>query len=176
MEECMLPSATPASLGLDPERLRRAFALLQGWLDDDVVTAVAAAVVRHGQVAGTFYGGTVSTVGDAPSVTASSLFHLASIGKPMTALAVMLLVEEGRVALDDPVAAILPEFAGAECEEITTRHLLSHTSGLAQDADLSDVPSGADTATELRSYLRARPVVPIGSRSSIATSATACWG
>jgi beta-lactamase class C len=78
----MLPSATPDSLGLDPERLRRAFALLQGWLDDDVVTAVAAAVVRHGQVAGTFYGGAVSTAGDAPSVTASSLFHLASIGKP----------------------------------------------------------------------------------------------
>ena len=160
----MLPSATPDSLGLDPERLRCAFALLQGWLDDNVVTAVAAAVVRHGQVAGTFYGGTVSTTLDAPSVTASSLFHLASIGKPMTALAVMLLVEEGRVALDDPVAAILPEFAGAEREGITTRHLLSHTSGLAQDADLSGVPPGADTATELRSYLRARPVVPIGSK------------
>ena len=110
----MLRSATPDSLGLDAERLRRAFALLQGWLDDDIVTAVAAAVARHGQVAGTFYGGTISTAGDASSVTASSLFHLASIGKPMTALAVMLLVEEGRIALDDPVAAILPEFAGAD--------------------------------------------------------------
>src|SRR5262249_4662789 len=155
---------TPDSLGLDPQRLRRAFALLQGWLDDDVVTAVAAAVVRHGQVAGTFYGGTLSTAGDAPSVTTNRLFHLAPIGKPLTALAVLLLVEEGRLALDAPVAAILPEFAGAEREGITTRHLLSHTSGLAQDADRSDVPSGADTATELRSYLRARPVVPIGSK------------
>lgn len=160
----MLPSTAPEALGLDPERLQRAFALLQGWLDDDVVTAVAAAVVRHGQVAGTFYGGVVSPASNAPSVTASSLFHLASIGKPMAALAVMLLVEEGRIALDDPVETILPAFAGAERALITTRHLLSHTSGLAQDADLSHVPVGADTATELRSYLHARPVVPIGSK------------
>jgi CubicO group peptidase (beta-lactamase class C family) len=160
----MLPSASPASLGLDTHRLQRAFALLQDWLDDGVVTAVAAAVVRHGQVAATFSGGTVSGTRDGSPVTAGSLFHLASIGKPMTAFAVMLLVEEGRVALDDPVASILPEFSGAEREGITVRHLLSHTSGLAQDADLTGLPPGTDTTTELRTYLHAQPVVPIGSK------------
>jgi CubicO group peptidase (beta-lactamase class C family) len=144
--------------------LHRAFALLQGWLDEDVVTAVAAVVVRHGQVAATFTGGTVTGALGGPPVTADSLFHLASIGKPMTAFAVMLLVEEGRVALDDPVASILPEFSGAEREGITVRHLLSHTSGLAQDADLTGLPPGADTITELQSYLHAQPVVPIGSK------------
>lgn len=151
----MLQSASPEALGLDPARLQRAFGLVQGWLDEQVVTGVSAAVVRHGQVAGTFYGGDAS---------ATSLFHLASIGKPMAALAVMLLVEQGLIALDDPVERILPAFAGPERQAITTRHLLSHTSGLAQDADLSDVPPGADTATELRTYLHARPVVPIGSK------------
>ncbi|HEU5087600.1 MAG TPA: serine hydrolase domain-containing protein, partial [Roseiflexaceae bacterium] len=151
----MLQSASPEALGLDPARLQGAFGLVQGWLDEQVVTGVSAAVVRHGQLAGTFYGGYAS---------ARSLFHLASIGKPMAALAVMLLVEQGQIALDDPVEAILPAFAGPERQAITTRHLLSHTSGLAQDADLSGVPPGADTATELRTYLHARPVVPIGSK------------
>ncbi|MEN9939068.1 MAG: hypothetical protein RLZZ387_5647 [Chloroflexota bacterium] len=160
----MLPSAPPDSLGIDPRRLERAFAHLQGWLDDGVVTAVAVAVARRGHIAGTFYGGTVTGAPGGPPVTADSLFHLASIGKPMTALAAMLLVEEGLVALDDPVSAVLPDFAGAEREKITLRHLLSHTSGLAQDADLTGLPAGADTAAELHSYLSARPVVPTGSK------------
>jgi beta-lactamase class C len=164
MEQRMLSSAPLETVGLDPSRLRQAFALLREWLDDGVVTAISAAVVRHGRVAGVFSGGAVSGSQGGPPVTADNLFHLASIGKPMIALAVMLLVEEGRVALDDPVASVLPDLAGAEREGITVRHLLSHTSGLAQDPDLSDVTPGADTAAELRTYLHATPVVPIGSK------------
>jgi hypothetical protein len=44
------------------------------------------------------------------------------------------------------------------------RHLLPHTSGLAQNPDLSNVRPGADTATELRNCLRIRLVVPVGSK------------
>jgi len=88
---------------VDPERLQRAFRILQGWLDEGTVTAVASVVLHHGRVAGEFYGGIVSPAPEAPAVNGSSLFHIASIGKPMTALAVMLLVESGCIALDDPV-------------------------------------------------------------------------
>src|SRR5262249_30896321 len=91
-------------------------------------------------------------------------FHLASIGKPITALAVLLLVEQGRLALDDPVAAILPAFAGAGRDGIKVRHLLTHTSGLPQDPDLAGVAPDADTETELHSYLSARLEVPVGSK------------
>jgi CubicO group peptidase (beta-lactamase class C family) len=53
-----------------------------------------------------------------------------SAGKPITAIAVALLVERGQLALDQPVAALIPEFAANGKEVITLRHLLTHTAGV----------------------------------------------
>ena len=61
-----------------------------------------------------------------------TIFDLASLTKPLaTSVAVMTLVNEGRIRLDEPVARVLPAFGGGEKEQITCRHLLSHCSGLA---------------------------------------------
>jgi CubicO group peptidase (beta-lactamase class C family) len=77
-------------------------------------------------------------------VTPSSVFQMASISKGMTAVAVMQLVEQGKVDLDAPVTEYLPYFtmADARYRDITVRQLLSHTSGLADDFghELKDVP------------------------------------
>lgn len=59
-----------------------------------------------------------------------SVFYLASITKPMTATAVMILADRGKVSLNDPVQKYLPEFTGTDREKVLVRHLLSHTSGL----------------------------------------------
>lgn len=59
-----------------------------------------------------------------------SLWFLASITKPVTASAVMLLVEAGAIDLDQPVVEVLPRFAGPDRSSITMRHLLSHTAGI----------------------------------------------
>lgn len=60
-----------------------------------------------------------------------TVFDLASLTKPMaTTAAVMLLVRDGALTLDDPVAKVLPAFADREKEAVTLRHLLSHSSGL----------------------------------------------
>lgn len=60
-----------------------------------------------------------------------TIFDLASLTKPIaTTTAIMLLVEEGSIQLDDPVAKILPTFAERDKEAVTIRHLLSHSSGL----------------------------------------------
>jgi CubicO group peptidase (beta-lactamase class C family) len=59
-----------------------------------------------------------------------SVFLLASITKPVTAAALMLLVEQGKVSLNDPVKLYLPDFAGAERDKVLVRDLLTHTSGL----------------------------------------------
>ncbi len=59
-----------------------------------------------------------------------TIFLLASITKPMTATAVMKLVELGRLKLQDPVSKHIPEFTGEDRNLITVRHLLTHTSGL----------------------------------------------
>src|SRR5207237_496119 len=103
-------------------------------LAEGACTAIASVVARHGKIVGEFYGGALSPAGDAKPVITTTLFHLASIGKPMAATAVMLLVEAGRLSLDDTLASIIPAFAGRGRDSITLRHLLTHTSGLPQDA------------------------------------------
>src|SRR6185503_9580181 len=82
------------------------------------------------------------------------VFLLASISKPMTAAAVMTLVDAGQLRLDDKAAKFFPAFTGEGREAITIRHLLTHTGGLpdmlADDemmrerhAPLSDYREGA---------------------------------
>jgi len=64
-------------------------------------------------------------------MTRETLFDLASLTKPLaTATAAMLLVDEGRIGLDDPVSKYLPAFSEREKDAVTIRHLLSHASGL----------------------------------------------
>jgi CubicO group peptidase (beta-lactamase class C family) len=63
-------------------------------------------------------------------VEPDSVFLLASITKPVTACALMRLVDRGLVSLADPVQQYLPEFEGGERPQVRVRHLLSHTSGL----------------------------------------------
>jgi len=60
----------------------------------------------------------------------AAVFLLASISKPMTASAVMLLSDRGKLSLADPVRKFIPEFRGGEKDRIAIRHLLTHTSGL----------------------------------------------
>lgn len=160
----MLTPVPPDHVGIDAARLHNAFGILQHWLDDGVAGGIAAIVARRGQLAGSFYGGVSAPTTDAPVIDATSLFHIASIGKPMTALAVMLLVEAGRIALDDPVARILPEFSSAGRDAITVRQVLAHTSGLPQDPDRTGLPTDVATATELRTYLHAQLVAAPGSK------------
>ena len=73
-------------------------------------------------------------------VTPQTPFILASVSKPITALAVMQLVEQGKLELDAPVQRYLPWFRVADPDassQITVRHLLSHTSGLPESADVA---------------------------------------
>ena len=64
-------------------------------------------------------------------MTRDTIFDLASLTKPMvTTASIMLLVKDGLIALDDPVAKFLPAFADREKESVTVRHLLTHSAGL----------------------------------------------
>jgi CubicO group peptidase (beta-lactamase class C family) len=67
-----------------------------------------------------------------------TVYDLASLTKVVgTTTAVMLLVEDGKMRLDEPVASYLPEFTGIGKERVTIRHLLTHTSGLPEWAEVS---------------------------------------
>jgi uncharacterized protein YbbC (DUF1343 family)/CubicO group peptidase (beta-lactamase class C family) len=80
-------------------------------------------------------------------MTLDTVFDLASLTKVIaTTTAVMQLVEQGKVRMNDPVAKYLPEFAQNGKDDITVRQLLTHYSGLEPDLDLKEPWEGKDTA------------------------------
>lgn len=98
------------------------------------------------------------------AVTAdSTIWDLASLTKVVaTTPAMMLLVEQGKVVLDSPVARYVPEFNGPGTASITVRHLLTHTSGLR--ATLPAIREAHDSAEAMRMVLTTAPIAPPGSR------------
>ena len=97
------------------------------------IPGVAVAIVRNGAtVKAQGYG--LANVEHRVPVTAETIFQSGSVGKQFTAAAVMLLVEDGLISLDDSVTKLLPD-APAAFKPITVRHLLTHTSGLPDYTD-----------------------------------------
>jgi serine-type D-Ala-D-Ala carboxypeptidase len=96
-------------------------------------------------------------------MTEDTVFDMASLTKPIaTATAIMLLLEDGKLKLHDPVAKVLPTFARKETEAITLEHLLLHTSGLIADNALEDYRDGP--ATAWRKLLALNPRTTPGSK------------
>ncbi len=94
-------------------------------------------------------------------ITPDTIFDCASLTKVVaTAPAVMMLVEEGEIRLDNRVTDYLPDFEGSS--KITVRHLLTHYSGLRPDLDIEPEWSGYETGID-RAYVE-KPVAPPGSR------------
>jgi len=110
----------PAAL---QERIDGLFASLAG----KDLPGAAVVVLKDGAVVHSRAYGLASIELGVPNTTRTK-FRLASVSKSFTALAVLQLVEQGRVSLDDPLAKYVPDFAGGE--RITIRHLLTHTAGL----------------------------------------------
>ena len=139
---------TPEAAGLSPARLREATALLNRYVAEHRIAGAVVAVARRGKIGYLEAVGVQDLQTRAP-MTERSLFRIYSMTRPITAVAVMMLHEEGRFELDDPVARFIPEFQkvvvagepGASprppARPITVRDLLLHTSGL--NARTSDI-------------------------------------
>lgn len=134
----------PEQLGLSTERLVR----ISGWMDSkiygDILPCTVVLVARHGQPCFVAAAGWREAETKAPAAE-DTIFRIYSMTKPVTSVAAMMLYEQGRFQLDDPVARFLPEFAdmrvwvSGEGTGMTTRpaegpitihQLLTHTSGL----------------------------------------------
>ena len=134
-----------AKAGMDAERLARIPARMKAFVDQGTVAGVVTLVARHGAVASLEAVGYQDLEAKKPMKT-DSIFQVMSMTKPVVAVAVMMLVEEGKLAVSDPVERHLPEFRGlwlntskpGEKERrlvkppraITLRDLLTHTSGM----------------------------------------------
>ncbi len=96
-------------------------------------------------------------------MTADTIFDLASLTKCIaTTTAMMQLISDGRVRLNDPVAAYLPEFAQNGKKDITVRELMTHFSGLPPDLDLKALWHGRDAAFAMA--MEVKPIYPPGTR------------
>lgn len=144
-----LPTASPKSVGLSAERFDRITAVMRRHVDDGLLAGAVAMVVRDGKVA---YLQSVGMQDKEQRVEMSpdAIFRIASMSKPITSVAVMMLYEEGRFQLKDPISKFIPEFKAPKVivaapgsqeqlvpakREITIRHLLTHTSGLTYQWD-----------------------------------------
>jgi CubicO group peptidase (beta-lactamase class C family) len=140
--EGVMPRATPESAGMSGEKLQAATALLRQFVADRKISGAVAAVARRGKIVYLEPVGLQSLEVRAP-MTEASLFRVYSMTKAVTAVAVMMLVEEGKLRLDDPASKYLPEFTTVKVQEggtsaprspsreITIKDLLLHTSGLS---------------------------------------------
>ncbi len=133
----------PASVGMSAERLERIAPAMQGYVDRGVVRGISTLVARRGQVVNRgLYGHRDAET--AAEMTSDTIFRIYSMTKPIVSTGLMLLYEEGRFLLDQPVSDFLPAFAAPKVMKadgsvvdaaapITIGDLLGHTSGLTYD-------------------------------------------
>lgn len=132
-----LSGALPAAAQGQPFDLQAVLAYAETVMKDYRVPGIGIAIVQNGETVYTGGLGVRNTVEKTP-VTADSGFQIGSISKSFTALAVMVLVQAGKIDLDAPVITYLPDFRLATEEStkaLTVRHLLTHTSGLPRADD-----------------------------------------
>ena len=131
--------------GLAAAKLKRLDALLQDAVDRRQIAGAVALLARHGRIGHLHAVGWRDAEAKSP-MTTDTLFRIVSMTKPVTSVAAMMLVEEGKLRLEDPVSKYIPEFNHATVglaswmswqlqetplwREITIRDLLTHTSGL----------------------------------------------
>ena len=135
-----IPLSSPESVGMSSARLGRIDSWLQGIVDDKQAAGFVTLVARKGKVVHHQATGRRGMSVKDP-MPLNGIFDLASMTKPLTAVAALMLFEEGRITLTDPISEHLPEFKDRMVQvrpgkvipadrEIIVRHLFTHTSGV----------------------------------------------
>ena len=135
------PVRAPEDVGMSSARLAQLRADLQKLVDEGRYAGFVITAARHGQVVSFEAIGNADIVGPRP-MQKDSIFQIASMSKPITGVAMMILYEEGKWKLDDPVATYIPEFANLKvrredgslepmAQPMTMRQLMSHSAGFA---------------------------------------------
>ncbi len=138
------PSADPTSVGLCPERLARIATHFDGYLERRQLPGWQVAVMRRGRLAYLHHSGHADVEQSVP-VAADTVWRIYSMTKPITTVAALILWEQGRFELNDPVTDYLPAFGDQQVwrsgsatapelepmvEPMRIWHLMTHTSGL----------------------------------------------
>ena len=171
-----VPHGRPEDVGFSSDRLQRVHQVIQRHIDAEAITGAVTLVARGGQIAHFEAHGVMDIESNTP-MRKDSVFQIMSMTKPVTAVSVLMMIEEGKLRLSDRVSAFIPAFKevmvateqlprSATVEElrasvepadreITIRDLLTHTSGMVRNAPRmpgetleSYVPTLADVPLE----------------------------
>ena len=176
-----LPQGLPDAQGLSAQRVERIDAFMRDATDADGYLGGVVLVARKGRIVDYRAYGHQDLARKQPTQR-DAIFRMYSMSKPVASVAVLALLEEGKLALDDPLSRFLPEFADVQVADggsvdaprlrkavrpITLRHLLTHTAGFAAglegDALASALRDRADPhdASNLRDYASRAAKLPL---------------
>jgi CubicO group peptidase (beta-lactamase class C family) len=151
-----VPTGKPEEAGMSTERLQRIHQAMERHIEAGEISGAVTLVARHGKIVH-FQAHGLMDLDTSTSMMPDAIFRIASMTKPITGVAVMMMLEEGRIRLNDPVSKFIPEFKDTKVallrpsvtpvlpsqqsvdpdfylvpasREITIRDLLTHTSGL----------------------------------------------
>jgi len=120
---------SPEEVGVDPERLDALFARAEREVREGLLPSAQVAVARRGRIAGMRSFGAVTHEGRSAAARDETLYVVFSCTKALTSAAAWLLLEEGKLALDQPVAEVIPAFGSHGKQGVTLEQLLTHTAG-----------------------------------------------
>jgi len=146
--------ATPQSVGLSEDSLKIATQRLHNYVDDGKLPGTFVRIIKEGKVVYNDQYGLIDIAKNKP-VKEESLYRIFSMTKPVTAVAMMTLNDQGKLNLDDKVSKYIPEFSNTQVyknidgkhttkpqkKQLTIRHLLTHTSGIPYGWEWSYVDS-----------------------------------
>ena len=120
---------SPESVGIDPVKLATVFERARKEVEEGILPSSQIAVARNGRIAGMQTVGQVTHAGRAAPATDSTLYCVFSCTKAITSAAAWMLIDEGKLDLQERVADVVPEFGTNGKEVVTVEQLFTHTAG-----------------------------------------------
>ncbi|HBP15288.1 MAG TPA: hypothetical protein DD457_08790 [Gammaproteobacteria bacterium] len=171
-----LAYSAPENQGLSSEGMATITEWSAKYVDEGKLAGMVTLVARRGDILHFEAVGQRGS-GDPRSLTRDALFRIYSMTKPVTSVAIMMLIEDGKLRLDDPVAKYLPELASLTvliqgqrippAHPITVRHLLTHTAGFSygwnrrDPVDVLYAKVNPERATNSRDFLERLSTLPL---------------
>jgi CubicO group peptidase (beta-lactamase class C family) len=180
-----LPLAKAETVGMSSKRLERINAFIKDYVGANQIAGAVTLVARKGKVVHFEAQGWRDKEANQP-MEKDVIFSLASMTKPIVSTALMMLWEDGKFMLDDPISKWLPSYASKQvldplsgrrvpARPVTVRHILSHTSGLSLTATAGPTPLTDGSPDGARAFQAGDPLdgEPVGDPQSAQSSAPA---
>ncbi|MBK9527046.1 MAG: serine hydrolase [Acidobacteria bacterium] len=155
-----LPVAAPQAVGMNAAKLNGIDALVEADIAAKKLPGAVVLVGHKGKIVFRKAYGNRSLVPTVEKMTVDTIFDLASLTKPIaTATSIMILVEQGKLRLNDTIGMYIPDIDDAAAKRVTIQQLLTHTSGYRPDFDLGEKWTGREgmLAALKKEKLRAAP-------------------